>query len=107
MPWSVVDDDDRLVGLVTKNDIGSIGLGDTELGKGLLSHTSVENIAKAINGTIVYDDAENHLNGMVSFIAQTSDASLERYDIHDECAAAGHTKRRGHAHSCLDEQHRR
>ena len=85
----VVDDDDRLVGLVTKNDIGSIGLGDTELGKGLLSHTSVENIAKAINGTIVYDDAENHLNGMVSFIAQTSDASLERYDIHDRIVIIG------------------
>ena len=78
----VVDEENRLVGLVTKNDIGSVGLGDAEPGKELLSRTPLENIAKSVQGSIICgNNEEKHVNGMVSFIAQTADVSLEQYDI--------------------------
>ena len=85
----VVDAEGRLLGLVTKNDMGSVGLGDTDLDRGLLANTSVKNIAKAINGTVICDNDEKHLNGRVSFIAQTSDANLDRYDIRDRIVIIG------------------
>lgn len=87
----VVDGENCLVGLVTRNDIGAVGLGDTEASADMLSHTSVENIAKAIDGEIVCscDGCKLHLNGKVSFIAQTADQSLERYDIRDRIVIIG------------------
>ncbi len=85
----VVDDDNRLLGLVTKSDIGAVSLGDADHSIDMLARTSVVNIAKTIKGAIVYDDSDLHLSGKVSFIAQTTDESLGKYDIRDRIVIVG------------------
>lgn len=86
---AVVDAQGALLGLVTRNDIGSMGLSDSDKERNLLAQTSVENIAKVIDGTIVCSSDQVHLNGKVSFIAQTADVKLDRYDIRDRIVILG------------------
>lgn len=85
----VVDDDLKLVGLVTKSDIAAVGLGDTAFNIGILSKTPVANFAKVIDGTILYDDPDTHLNGKVSMIAMTDEENLKNYDIRDRIVIIG------------------
>ena len=63
--FAVVDEENRVVGYVSKSDLADIGLGDTAVGIELLRHTSVADVAKTISGTTVYDDDQLHLNGKV------------------------------------------
>lgn len=86
---AVVDEDGTLQGLITRNDIGTIGLGNDARECELLANTPVENIAKVIDGAIVCNTDNVHLNGHVSFIAQTSDATLDRYDIANRIVIIG------------------
>ncbi len=85
----VVDDDMRLVGLVTKSDIAAVGLGDTAYNIGILTKTPVENFAKVIDGTIVCGTEKPHLNGKVSMVAMTDPENLENYDIRDRIVIVG------------------
>ena len=77
----VVDDDGRLLGIVTLNDAAAISMGDTASTAKLLKDVSVECINKAISGTIIYRDPVNRTNGKVSVVAMTSD-SVEQYKVH-------------------------
>ena len=87
----VVDENGRLVGLVTKGDIGQVGLGDTAYNIDILAKTSVENIRKTIDGTTVYtpDERSLHLNGRVSIIAMTDLSKLKNYDLEDRIVILG------------------
>ena len=49
---SVVDDDGRLLGIVTRSDAADIAMGDTESTAKLLKDTPIECIKTAINGKI-------------------------------------------------------
>ena len=87
----VVDEEGRLVGLVTKGDIALVGLGDTAYNIDILSKASVENIRKSIDGTTVYapDERSLHLNGRVSIIAMTDTSKLRNYDLEDRVVILG------------------
>lgn len=85
----VVDEQERLVGLVTKSDIAVVGLGDTAMSIEILAHTATENIRKTIDGTMIYDDDQAYINGKVSIIAMTELEHLERYDVKDRIVIVG------------------
>ena len=84
----VVDHDGTMLGMVTKSDLTTIGLGDTASGIELLAKTSIDDICRTINGTMIYRDTQFHLNGKVSIIALT-DAKLENYEIKDRIVILG------------------
>ncbi|MBQ1809866.1 MAG: DHH family phosphoesterase, partial [Erysipelotrichaceae bacterium] len=84
----IVDENNLLLGMVSKSDLVNVGLGDTALGIDLLRQTSVKGIAHTISGKVVYDDKKVHINGKVSIIAITQ-SRLANYDITDRIVICG------------------
>lgn len=89
--YGVVNEKGQLLGMVTRSDLATIGLGDTAAGIQLLKETPLENIAKTINGKLVYMDEDYHFNGKVSIIAMT-ETGLANYDIKDRLVLLGNDK---------------
>ena len=85
---SVLDDEGRLLGIVTRSDAADLSMGDTESTSKLLQDTPVECINTAVNGTIVYNDPESHVNGKVSIIALTKE-KLTDFDFKDKILITG------------------
>ena len=85
----VVDQEQRLVGMVTKSDLAVVGLNDTAMSIDILAHTPAENIRKTINGTMVYDDDQACINGKVSIIAMTELERLENFNVKDRIVIVG------------------
>jgi len=86
--FCVTDDAGNVLGMVTKSNLSTIGLGDTASGIDLLKETSIDHIARTIAGTIVYRDEQMHINGKVSIIALTS-SKLDHYEIKDRIVIVG------------------
>ncbi|NCB33180.1 MAG: putative manganese-dependent inorganic diphosphatase [Erysipelotrichia bacterium] len=86
--FCVTDHDGTVLGMVTKSDLTTIGLGDTASGIELLAKTSIDDICSTINGSMIYRDTQYHLNGKVSIIALTA-AKLENYEIKDRIVIVG------------------
>lgn len=84
----VVNDKNQLLGMVTKSDLATIGLGDTALSIQLLQKTPANYIAKTINGKLVYDDEQMHINGKVSIIA-IAETRLKNYELKDRLVIVG------------------
>ncbi len=84
----VVNRKNQLLGMVTKSDLATIGLGDTALSIRLLRETPIANIAKTISGQLVYDDPNLHFNGKVSIIA-IAETRLKNYDLKDRLVMVG------------------
>lgn len=84
----VLDQDQKLLGVVTRSDLALLGMGDTALGIDLLKETPIELMAKTIEGKIVYKADEHHVNGKVSIIALCQ-TKLERYEIQDRIVIIG------------------
>ena len=85
----VVDEQNHLLGMVTKSDISVVGLDDTARSIDILAHTSSENIRKTINGTILYDDDQAVINGKVSVIAMTKPERLDHYEVEKRIVIVG------------------
>jgi manganese-dependent inorganic pyrophosphatase len=85
----VLDENQHLLGMVTKSDIAVVGLGDTALSIDILAHTSTENIRKTINGTVIYDDPKAYINGQVSIVAMTELERMDCYDVKDRIVIVG------------------
>ena len=85
----VVDEEQHLVGMVTKSDLAVVGLNDTAMSIDILAHTPAENIRKTINGTMVYDDDQAYINGKVSIIAMTELDRLENFNVKDRIVIVG------------------
>ena len=85
---AVIDENEKLVGYVSKSDLANIGLSDTAAVIELLKHTPVADMVKVINGQLVYDDSEVHINGKVSIIALTK-SKTENYDVKDRIVIVG------------------
>lgn len=85
----VIDEEGHLIGLVTKSDISEIGLGDTASSIEVMKRTSLNNICKTINGTIIYDDPEMKLNGKVSIITMMESENLCKYDVKGRLVICG------------------
>ena len=85
----VVDEENHLLGMVTKSDVAVVGLDDTARSIDILAHTSSENIRKTLNGQILYDDEAAVINGKVSIIAMTMSERLDRYDVEKRIVIVG------------------
>ena len=85
---AILDESRKLQGVVTKSDLAQVGLGDTALGIELLKKTPVPYLAEVLDGQLVYDDEETHINGKVSIIAITQ-SKLENYEIRDRIVIVG------------------
>ncbi len=86
--YGVVNEKGQLLGMVTRSDLASIGLGDTAASIQLLKETPLENIAKTLSGHMVYMDDHYHFNGKVSIIAMC-ETGLKNYDIKDRLVLLG------------------
>lgn len=86
--FGVVNERKQLLGMVTKSDLAAIGLGDTAFAIQLLQNTSAQNIAKTINGTLLYDDEKIHFNGKTSIIA-IAETRLKNYELQDRLVIVG------------------
>ncbi len=84
----ITDDDQKLLGIVTYQDISSVGMKDTALGIDLLKHTTLQAIEKTLNGKIIYEANSPHINGKVSIIAM-SQQGLANYEIKDRMVMLG------------------
>ena len=91
--FAVVDEDKKILGWVSKSDLANIALNDTKLLHDMLRETPTEYIAKTINGSIVYDDEERHLNGKVSILTMTNKDNLEDYEVADRIVITGGNKK--------------
>ena len=85
---SVVDEDGRLLGIVTRSDAADIAMGDTESTAKLLKDTPIECIKTAINGKILYEAPGRKMNGKVGVIAITSE-DLSGYEVKDRIIITG------------------
>lgn len=85
---AVVDEQEHFLGIVTYQDISMVGMGDTSFGIDLLKQTTVEAIAKTLNGKIVYASPQTHLNGKVSIVAMTKHG-LDNYEVKDRIVMLG------------------
>lgn len=84
----VVDEHQRIIGLITKSNLISIGLGDTAKSIELLKQTNTNDIAKTIKGTIIYDDPLRRFNGKVSIVA-INETRLKHYEIENRLVIVG------------------
>ncbi|MBQ8054745.1 MAG: putative manganese-dependent inorganic diphosphatase [Lachnospiraceae bacterium] len=91
--FAVVDEENRVIGWVSKSDFANIALNDTKFSHGMLKETPTEYIAKTISGTIVYDDEQRHLNGQVSILTMTNKDNLEDYEVADRIVITGGNKK--------------
>lgn len=86
--YSVVDEKRRLLGMVTNSNIGDILWGDTAKAIEMIAKTSIENIARSIDGKILYAPVTTRHNGKISIVAISANR-LERYDLQDRLVVLG------------------
>ncbi len=85
----VVDEEGKLLGIVTRNDAAVIAMSDTASTAQLLQDTSVECINTAISGRIIYNAPNQHfLNGKVSVVAMTK-GPLDIFNVEDKIVVTG------------------
>ena len=85
----VVDETNRLIGMVTKSDISVIGLYDTARSIAIMAQTPLENIRKTLDGKVIYDDGAMALNGKVSVVAMTEASRLKNYEVEHRIVICG------------------
>ena len=91
--FAVVDENDLVIGWVSKSDLANIALNDTKYSHSMLKDTPTEYIAKTIDGRIHYDDDQRHLNGKVSILTMTNKENLEDYEVTDRIVITGGNKK--------------
>ena len=84
----VVDEENRVVGMLTMNDIGLVAMGDTAETEKLLEDVSPENINTAISGKLIYRAPDRHIRGRVSVVAITKE-DIAIHDIRNKIVVAG------------------
>lgn len=85
---AVCDENKKLIGFVSKSDLANIGLSDTAAEIDLLKHTPVSAVVEAINGKLILDEKETHINGKVSIVA-LSKSGTNNYDAKDRIVIVG------------------
>lgn len=84
----VVDSKNCVLGIITRNDLADVGLGDTAFGIDLLKQVKLENICKTIQGKIIYSDDLMHLDGQVSIVA-LSQYKITNYEVINRIVIVG------------------
>lgn len=85
---AVVNEKNQLLGVVTNSNLSYVAVGDTAHTIDMLSRTSVENIAKTIEGKLVYAPLDFTFNGKVSIVAIAS-TRLQHYEVKDRLVIIG------------------
>lgn len=85
---AVLHEDRTIAGFISRSDLANIGLGDTAAEIELLKHTDVSHLAKAINGRVIYEDPDVHVNGKVSIVA-LSKTKTQNYEVKDRIVIVG------------------
>ena len=85
---AVVDEENKMIGYVSKSDLANIALGDTAAEIELLKHTTVEEIAGTIDGRILYNCTDTHISGKVSIVA-LSEGGTMNYNVEDRIVIVG------------------
>ena len=85
---SVLDDDGRLLGLVTNSDAAAMYMGDRASTAKILRETPVECIGKAVAGKVVYNDPGTRSNGRVRIVALTKE-KITDFDFKDMILITG------------------
>ena len=91
--FAVVDDNNMVIGWVSKSDLANIALNDTKNSHSMLKDTPTEYISKTIAGKVHYDDDQRHLNGKVSILTMTNKENLEDYEVTDRIVITGGNKK--------------
>ncbi len=84
----VVDQNQKVLGLVTNSNLSSIAMGDTARSIELLQKTPISYIAQTLKGTLVYAPEITRLNGKVSIIA-VAEHKLQNYELADRTVILG------------------
>lgn len=85
---SVVNHQNKVTGMITRNDLADIGLGDTAFGIDLLKNVSLDNICKTLQGKIIVRDDQMKLNGKVSIVALSKRLSAD-YEVKNRIVIIG------------------
>ena len=85
---SVLDNEGRLLGLVTNSDAAALYMGDRASTAKILRETPVECIGKAVSGKVVYNDPETRSNGRVRIVALTKE-KLSDFNFKDMILITG------------------
>lgn len=88
----VSNEQQQLMGMITKSDLSRIGLGDTAMAIHLLQNTPINNIVKTIKGKLIYEAIKPHYNGKVSIVA-LAENKLQNYDVHDRIVIIGNDQK--------------
>lgn len=91
--FAVVDEENKVIGWVSKSDLANIALNDTRFSHEMLKDTPTKYIVKTINGKVHYDDDKRHLNGKVSILTMTNKDNLEDYEVTDRIVITGGNKK--------------
>ncbi|MBE5999571.1 MAG: putative manganese-dependent inorganic diphosphatase [Eubacteriales bacterium] len=84
----VVDEEGRVVGMLTLNDIGLVAMSDTADTERLLEDITPEQINTALSGDIIYRAPDRHIRGRVSVISITKE-DLAIHDVQDKIVVTG------------------
>ena len=85
----ITDAEGRLVGYAEQKSIARLALSRSEDTLEIICQTPTEYFRRALEGTILFDPPERHLNGRVNVITHTADDDLEPYGIEDRIIVTG------------------
>ena len=85
---AVVNEKNQLLGVITNSNLSYVAVGDTAHTIDMLSRTRVENIAKTIEGKLVYAPLDFTFNGKVSIVAIAA-TRLQNYEVKDRLVIIG------------------
>lgn len=85
---AVVNEKNQLLGVITNSNLSYVAVGDTAHAIEMLSRTSIENIAKTIEGKIVFAPLDFTFNGKVSIVAIAA-TKLKNYELKDRLVIIG------------------
>ena len=85
---AVVNNLNKLMGIITARNLSDVLMGDTARSIDLLSRTPIEYISKTINGKLIYAPSNQRHNGKVS-IPALSTAKLAHYELADRIVIVG------------------
>lgn len=85
---AVVDEDGKMLGIVTRNGAAEVAMNDTAENAKLLKDIPVDCIKRAISGEVIYESPKSHVNGKVSVVAMTS-GDLAQYKVKNKIVVTG------------------
>ena len=90
--FGVTDDEGVLIGWISKSDIAKLALGDTHDNQEMIRDTPTEYFAKSVKGSVIYDDPERRLNGMIGILTRNYEKKLIDCDARGRIIISGNEK---------------